>query len=85
MVAVVQAVGAIVFTAARLGTVGQAISAALGMMASAPPRPSPDQVNQVLSSARDLLDYRIGAVAATRSSRWEWYWQRWPWDSSQWV
>jgi hypothetical protein len=39
----------------RLGTVGQALSAAVGFVASAPPRPSPEQVTQVLSPAGEQL------------------------------
>ena len=39
----------------RLGTVGQAISAAVGLVASAPPRPSPDQVVQMLSPASEQV------------------------------
>ena len=39
----------------RLGTVGHSISAALGLVVSAPPRPSPDQVIQALSPANEQV------------------------------
>jgi hypothetical protein len=39
----------------RLGTVDQSISAAVGLVAAAPPRPSPDQVVQALSPAGEQV------------------------------
>jgi ABC-type transporter Mla subunit MlaD len=39
----------------RLATVGRPISAALGLLASAPPEPSPDRVIQVLSPASEQV------------------------------
>jgi hypothetical protein len=42
-------------TRQRLGSVGQSISAALGLAASAPPRPSPEQVIQAMSPASEQI------------------------------
>ncbi len=39
----------------RLGTVGQSLSAAVGLVAGAPPRPSPEQVVQALSPAGEQV------------------------------